>query len=189
MALFEAENRMMQKTDETFVILVDENDKETGTLEKLEAHRKALLHRALSVFIINTSGEWILQRRALHKYHSGGLWTNTCCSHPYPGESCLEAANRRLQEEMGMQTELKEIFHFIYKEKLDNGLWEHELDHVLIGVSDDLPVANQSEVMEWRVVSFDEFEREIHGNPASFTTWFRQIYRQVNACIRSMQNE
>jgi isopentenyl-diphosphate delta-isomerase len=180
---------MMQKMDEPFVILVDENDNETGTLEKLEAHRKALLHRALSVFIINSAGEWILQRRALNKYHSNGLWTNTCCSHPYPGESCLEAANRRLLEEMGMQSELKEVFQFTYKEKLDNDLWEHELDHVFIGISDNLPVINKFEVMDWRAVPFDEMEREINSNSASFTAWFRHIYRQVNTRIISMHHE
>lgn len=170
--------------DEPFVILVDEKDNETGKLGKLEAHRKALLHRALSVFIINSAGEWILQRRALNKYHSNGLWTNTCCSHPYPGETCPEAAKRRLLEEMGMHSELKEIFHFTYKEKLDNDLWEHELDHVFIGTTDDLPVVNQLEVMDWRAVSFDEIEREINDNPATFTAWFRHIYRQVNAFIK-----
>lgn len=174
--------------DEPHVILVDENDNETGTLEKLEAHRKALLHRALSVFIINSAGEWILQRRALNKYHSNGLWTNTCCSHPYPGESCPEAANRRLREEMGMQSELKEVFHFTYREKLDNDLWEHELDHVFIGISDDLPVVNQSEVMDWRAVPFHEIEREITGNPDTFTAWFRHIYRQVNTSILSLHH-
>jgi isopentenyl-diphosphate delta-isomerase len=180
---------MMKKMEETFVILVDENDNETGTLEKLEAHRKALLHRALSVFIINSAGEWILQRRALHKYHSYGLWTNTCCSHPYPGESCLEAAKRRLKEEMGMRSELREVFHFTYKEKLVNDLWEHELDHVFIGISDDLPAVNKFEVMDWRAVPFHEIEREIHNNPSTFTVWFRHIHRQVNTCIKSMHHE
>jgi len=179
----------MQEMDESFVILVDENDRETGVLEKLEVHRKALLHRALSVFIINSHGEWILQRRALNKYHSNGLWTNTCCSHPYPGESCHEAANRRLKEEMGMQSELKEAFHFIYKEKMDNDLWEHELDHVFIGISDDLPLMNRSEVMEWRAVPFQEIEREMHSNPASFTAWFRHIYLHVHTCFANVTDE
>jgi isopentenyl-diphosphate delta-isomerase len=162
---------------------VDENDTETGILDKLEAHRKALLHRALSVFIINSAGEWILQRRALNKYHSNGLWTNTCCSHPYPGESCPEAAIRRLEEEMGMRSELKEVFQFTYKEKLDNNLWEHELDHVFIGISDDQPVINRFEVMDWRAVPFNAIAQEINNNPASFTTWFRYIYQQVNAAF------
>jgi isopentenyl-diphosphate Delta-isomerase len=179
----------MQEMKDPFVILVDENDNETGTLEKMEAHRSALLHRALSVFIISTGGEWILQRRAMNKYHSNGLWTNTCCSHPYPGETCLEAAHRRLKEEMGMQSELKEVFHFIYKEKLDNDLWEHELDHVFIGISNDLPVINPLEVLEWRAVLFDEIEREMSSNPESFTFWFRHIYRQVNACFTSIDHE
>jgi isopentenyl-diphosphate delta-isomerase len=179
----------MQKSDEINVILVDDSDRETGTIEKFEAHRKALLHRALSVFIINSKGEWILQRRALNKYHSSGLWTNTCCSHPYPGESCTEAAKRRLKEEMGMESQLQEVFHFIYKEKLNNDLWEHELDHVFIGFSDDLPVINRSEVMDWRAVPFDAIDREIQKDPASFTAWFRHIYLQVNTSLKNMHHE
>jgi isopentenyl-diphosphate Delta-isomerase len=174
----------MQKMNEPFVILVDKNDHESGTIEKIEAHRKALLHRALSVFIVDSEGKWILQRRALDKYHSSGLWTNTCCSHPYPGESCLEAANRRLREEMGMKSNLKEVFHFIYKEKLDHDLWEHELDHVFLGLSDDLPRIDPGEVLEWRAVPFHEIEREIRLYPESYTAWFRHIYQRVNTCIR-----
>jgi isopentenyl-diphosphate delta-isomerase len=172
-----------------FVILVDKNDNITGTLEKLEAHRRALLHRAISVFIINTKGEWILQRRAKNKYHSNGLWTNTCCSHPYPGEACLEAANRRLFEEMGLRCELQEVFTFIYKENLDNELTEHELDHVFIGISDDIPVLNAYEVMDWRSVSYDDLEKELKEYPSHFTAWFKQIHQQVNACILEMYNE
>jgi isopentenyl-diphosphate Delta-isomerase len=174
---------------EPYIILVDENDKETGILEKLEVHYKALLHRAVSVFIFTSKGEWILQRRALQKYHSKGLWTNTCCSHPYPGETCLQAASRRLLEEMGLQCDLHEIFSFIYKEQLDDGLTEHEFDHVFIGISDDLPVLNHHEAMDWRIVSFAELEREIAENPVHFTVWFRQIYRKVNECIPDRNNE
>ena len=174
---------------EPFIILVDENDTVTGILEKSEVHKKALLHRAVSVFIFNSKGEWIIQRRALQKYHSKGLWTNTCCSHPYPGETSLQAANRRLGEEMGLQCELYEIFSFRYKEQLDNGMTENELDHVFIGISDDLPLLNQDEVMDWRVVSYTDLEREMADNPANFTVWFKKIYRKVNECIKEKNNE
>jgi isopentenyl-diphosphate delta-isomerase len=174
---------------EPFVTLVDENDNITGTLGKQEAHQKALLHRAISVFIINSKGEWILQRRAKNKYHSNGLWTNTCCSHPFPGETSHEAAIRRLHEEMGLHCKLQEVFTFIYKEKLDNGLTEHELDHVFIGISEDLPVINKHEVMEWRAVSYDDLKRELEDSPFLFTTWFRHIHKQVNSCIIEMYNE
>jgi isopentenyl-diphosphate delta-isomerase len=147
-----------------------------------------LLHRAVSVFIFTSKGEWILQRRALQKYHSKGLWSNTCCSHPYPGETCLQAASRRLSEEMGLQCDLREIFSFMYKEQLDNGLTEHELDHVFIGNSDNLPVLNHHEVMDWRVVSYTDLEREMADNPAHFTVWFKRIYRKVNECLKEGNN-
>lgn len=174
---------------EPYIILVDENDKETGILEKSEVHKKALLHRAVSVFIFNSNGEWILQRRALQKYHSKGLWTNTCCSHPYPGETCLQAASRRLSEEMGLRCDLREIFSFMYKEPLDNGMTEHELDHVFVGISDDLPMLNPHEVMDWRVISYTDLEREMADNPAHFTVWFKKIYRKVNEWIKDRNNE
>jgi isopentenyl-diphosphate delta-isomerase len=175
--------------NEPYVILVDEHDNKTGTIEKLEAHKKALLHRAVSVFIINSKGEWILQRRALNKYHSNGLWTNTCCSHPYPEETSLEAATRRLMEEMGLQCDLHEIFSFIYKEQFDNDLTEHEFDHIFIGISDDRPMLNQHEAMDWRTISFTDLEHEMNKNPAHFTAWFRHIYRRVNACIIKRKDE
>ena len=174
---------------EPFVILVDKDDNITGTLGKLEAHQKAMLHRAISVFIINSKGEWILQRRALNKYHSNGLWTNTCCSHPYPGETCPEAASRRLFEEMGLRCKLHEVFSFIYKEYLDNGLTEHELDHVFIGISNDLPDINKYEVMDWRSVNYTDLEKEINEYPSHFTAWFRQIHNRVNSCFIEMYNE
>lgn len=174
---------------EPFVILVDKDDNITGSIGKLEAHQKALLHRAISVFIINSAGEWIIQRRAKNKYHSNGLWTNTCCSHPYPGETCQEAASRRLYEEMGLRCELHETFTFIYKEKLDKGLTEYELDHVFIGISDDLPVINRNEVMDWRTVSYEELHKEINDCHAHFTAWFRKIYQQVHSSITEMYHE
>ena len=132
------------------VILVDSNDVELGTMEKMEAHRNGgRLHRAFSVFVFNTKGELLLQRRAHHKYHSGGLLTNTCCSHPRPGETVIEAGNRRLREEMGMECKLVELFSFEYKADLDSGMTEWELDHVLIGLSDVEPVINLEEVDEY----------------------------------------
>jgi isopentenyl-diphosphate Delta-isomerase len=166
-----------------FVILVDEHDNETGTMEKLEAHKKALLHRAISVFIFNSGGEWLLQRRALGKYHSNGLWTNTCCSHPFPGETNLEAANRRLMEEMGLKAPLRKLFHFTYKAELDNELTEHELDHVFLGVTDDEPVINPDEVKEWKYISWEQLHRELDSMPESFTFWFRLIAERVKENI------
>jgi isopentenyl-diphosphate delta-isomerase len=171
---------------ENQVILVDPTDKETGVMEKMEAHRKALLHRAISVFIFNTKGEWLLQRRALDKYHSGGLWTNTCCSHPYPGETNPDACNRRLAEEMGMETSLKELFSFIYKEKLDHDLTEHELDHVFFGISDEPPQINTQEVMDWKYVNYFNLYRDIQSNPENYTVWFRKIVERVHQYVSKM---
>lgn len=169
--------------DETFVILVDEGDNEIGIMEKMEAHRKALLHRAVSVFIINSQGDWVLQRRAFSKYHSNGLWTNTCCSHPNPGESSLDAANRRLTEEMGIACPLKEIFTFIYKEPLDNELTEYELDHIFIGISDELPQLNKDEVMECKVLSYSEISKEMISSPDLYTVWFRKLFERVGKYV------
>ena len=169
--------------DELKVILVDENDRECGFMEKMEAHRKALLHRAISVFITNPDGEWLLQRRAADKYHSRGLWTNTCCSHPFPGETTLQAARRRLMEEMGLETELVHLFSFIYQDKLDDELTEYELDHVFHGISDDLPVINDKEVMEWKYISFPELKEDIRNYPEKYTVWFKKIFEKVNHLI------
>jgi len=164
----------------TFVTLVDEKDNLVGVMEKLEAHRRALLHRAVSVFIFNSQGEWVLQRRALNKYHSSGLWSNTCCSHPYPGETALEAANRRLAEEMGMQCHLCEIFTFLYKEPLDNELTEFELDHIFVGVTDECPTINSDEVLEWKALSHSELNFKMKVNPELFTVWFRKLFCEVS---------
>jgi len=169
--------------EETFVILVDENDAPIGLMEKIEAHKKALLHRAISVFIINSKGDWILQKRAYDKYHSKGLWTNTCCTHPLPGESELDSANRRLIEEMGIECKIKKLFSFIYKEKLDNELTEYEYDHVFIGISDNEPVINISEVVDWKCISFEELHLDIQLNPDNYTFWFKEIYQNVNSHI------
>ena len=143
------------------VILVDKHDVEQGTMEKMEAHKNGgTLHRAFSVFVFNTKGELLLQRRALHKYHSGGLWTNTCCSHPRPGETVREAGHRRLEEEMGMQCKLVELFSFEYKAELDGGMTEWELDHVLLGLSDKEPSINEEEVAEFKYMPLDDIDED-----------------------------
>ncbi len=165
---------------EESVILVDLNDNEIGLMKKMEAHRKGLLHRAISVFICNSNGDWLLQRRALHKYHSKGLWTNTSCSHPFPGETSIDAANRRLFEEMGLKANLEEIFHFVYKEQLDNNLTEYELDHVFFGVCDEKPAINRNEVVDCRYISFNELQSDIKLHPENYTVWFLKIYNRVN---------
>jgi isopentenyl-diphosphate delta-isomerase len=174
---------------EAKVILVDENDNPIGLAGKMEAHRKGLLHRAISVFIINSAGEWILQKRAHDKYHSRGLWTNTCCTHPLPGESELESANRRLSEEMGIITDLKKVFSFIYKEKVDNELTEHEYDHVFAGITDFDPLINTKEVVDWKRVSFEELHSDILKNPGNYTSWFKKIYQGVNEHLLTIDNE
>ena len=175
---------------EAYVILVDESNNPIGMMEKMETHRKALLHRAVSVFIINSNGEWILQKRALDKYHSMGLWTNTCCTHPSPGESDMESANRRLIEEMGINCKLKKLFSFIYKEKLDNELTEYEYDHVFIGISDTEPVINTFEVDDWKKIYYEELQKDIIANPDNYTCWFKEIYENVNYNIlNSFNNE
>ena len=155
------------------VQLVDTQDNPNGSMEKLEAHEKGLLHRALSVLIINTNKEILLQRRALGKYHSPGLWTNTCCSHPYPGENPTEAANRRLKEEMGMVADLEFAFKFQYKCDFDNGLIEHELDHVFIGESNDTPHLNTDEAMAFKWMSIEELETDMKNNADNYTFWFK----------------
>lgn len=164
---------------ENNVILVDENDNETGIMEKMEAHRRAELHRAISVCTFNSKGEWLLQQRAIEKYHSKGLWTNTSCSHPFPGESSKTAANRRLYEEMGMECELTEIFTFIYKQELEDGLTEHELDHVFVGKTDSLPTINPDEVMDYKFISTVDLVKDIEQNPDNYTVWFKLIYKRL----------
>lgn len=155
------------------VILVDEHDREIGIMDKLEAHKKGLLHRAFSIFLFNSKGNLLLQKRALSKYHSGGLWTNTCCSHPRAHETVEQAASRRLMEEMGMQAELKRCFHFVYRAELDHELVEHELDHVFIGMTDELPKPDPNEVEDYRYVSMDHLQSEVANAPERFTAWFR----------------
>lgn len=158
------------------VILVDIYDNPIGLMDKLEAHEKALLHRAFSVFILNDKNQVMLQRRAASKYHSPLLWTNTCCSHQREGESNLEAGKRRLREEMGFEVELKELFSFIYKAPFDNGLTEHELDHVLIGYFNGEPKINTEEVDSWKWESIDVIKSEMVSHPDQFTAWFKIIF-------------
>lgn len=153
--------------------MVNELDEPIGVMEKLEAHQKGLLHRAFSVFIFNTGGQMLLQRRALGKYHSAGLWTNTCCSHPRPGETTLQAAQRRLMEEMGLSTTLNYKTSFIYKAPFDNGLIEHEYDHVFTGISDTAPEINPNEVDSYKWVAVSDLKKEIAAQPDRFTVWFK----------------
>ena len=160
------------------VILVNENDEPIGLMPKLEAHEKAVLHRAFSVFILNDKNQLMLQQRAHHKYHSPLLWTNTCCSHQRDGETNLDAGNRRLMEEMGFQVQLKELFHFIYKAPFDNGLTEHELDHVMIGYYNESPVINPDEVESWKWMDIDEVKADIQSYPENYTVWFKIIFEE-----------
>ena len=158
------------------VILVNEQDEPIGLMNKMEAHEKAVLHRAFSVFVLNNKNEVMLQQRAHHKYHSPLLWTNTCCSHQRAGETNIEAGKRRLFEEMGFETELKELFHFIYKAPFDNGLTEHELDHVMIGYYNDAPVINLDEVESWKWMPIEAIKDDMLANPNSYTVWFKIIF-------------
>lgn len=161
---------------EELVILVNPHDQKIGLMEKQLAHEKGLLHRAFSVFIFNKKGELLLQQRALDKYHSPGLWTNTCCSHQRDGESNVEAGKRRLFEEMGFVTELEEKTSFIYKAPFDNGLTEHEYDHVLVGYYEDNPQINKSEVADWKWMSLEEVKNDLQVNPEAYTEWFKIIF-------------
>ena len=160
------------------VILVDENDNPIGTMPKMEAHEKAMLHRAFSVFILNANDEVLLQQRANDKYHSAGLWTNTCCSHPHPGEDTLGAARRRWKEEMGMEADLQFVFKFMYKAPFDNLLTEHEIDHVFIGKTNQLPVINPEEVASYKYMKPEEIKLDMEQNPQSYTVWFRIIFNE-----------
>jgi isopentenyl-diphosphate delta-isomerase len=150
-----------------------------GTMDKMAAHRSGTLHRAFSVFIFNSKGQLLLQQRALDKYHSGGLWTNACCSHPKLGEFTIDAAHRRLQEEMGMDCELNELFQFTYRHEFENGLIENEYDHVFMGISDELPSPNLAEVASFRYIDTDALLFALAKQPAQYTAWFKICLEQV----------
>ena len=161
------------------VILVDKHDKVIGAMEKLQAHQEGKLHRAFSIYLANDKGNLLLQRRAANKYHSAGLWTNTCCSHPKPNESTPKAAIRRLDEEMGITTLLKPLYHFIYKIDFGNGLTEHEVDHVYIGTYNDAPNPNPDEVMEWKYIPAKDLIKDVKQHPQNYTEWFKLSYETV----------
>lgn len=163
----------MNTPQEQMLVLVDEQDQPIGTMEKMEAHRKAMLHRAFSVFLFNSKGEMLLQRRSLKKYHSGGLWTNTCCSHPYPDETPQQAASRRIKEELGFEASVSPAFHFIYKAELDNDLTEYEYDHVLLGQYDGPVYPNEDEVGDYCYKSMKELKDNLASHPLKYTAWFR----------------
>jgi len=160
-------------------MIVNANGQAIGTMDKMAAHRCGVLHRAFSVFIFNAKGQLLLQQRAFDKYHSGGLWTNTCCSHPRPGEFTLDAAHRRLQEEMGMDCKLAELFQFSYRHEFENGLIENEYDHVFMGVSDELPLPDPAEVAGYRYVDTDLLLFELVEQPNEYTAWFKICFEQV----------
>lgn len=184
--MISAQNEQCLMVEE--VILVDEQDREVGFMEKMEAHEKALLHRAFSVFVFNSKGELMIHQRAFEKYHSGGLWTNTCCSHPRKNETIEQAAHRRLMEEMGFDCELKEVFSFIYKAELDQGLTEHELDHVLIGEFEGTPNLNPDEVAAWKFISLDDLQADVENNPDVYTVWFKIALKEVIDHWTEIQN-
>jgi isopentenyl-diphosphate Delta-isomerase len=166
------------------VILVDERDVQIGTMEKLEVHQKALLHRAFSIFVFNAKGEMLLHKRAANKYHSAGLWTNACCSHPGPGEETLSAAHNRLQQEMGINISLEKIFDFTYKAVFDNGLTEHEFDHVFVGEYDGEISPNKEEVSDYCFKSISDIKDSIQTHPKKYTEWFKIAFPKMEEYLQ-----
>ena len=166
-------------TEEDKIILVNEHDDMVGVMDKMEAHRQGLLHRAFSVFIFNSKGEMLLQQRALSKYHSGGLWTNACCSHPLPGEKTLDAAQRRLMEELGFETPIEKIFDFTYRAEFDNGFTEHEFDHVYAGEYEGKLNVNPDEVSDFCYKEIGEIKNMLQTYPQKFTAWFHLAFPTV----------
>jgi isopentenyl-diphosphate delta-isomerase len=162
-----------------YVVLVDENDNDIGVMEKLEAHQKGLLHRAFSIFIFNSKNEMLIQQRAFSKYHSPGLWTNTCCSHPRPNETLKDAAHRRLFEEMGFTCDLLVKSSFIYKAEFDNQLIEHELDYVITGHFDSNPNINPEEVQSFKWMNISDIKKDVNENPNQYTVWFKIALEKV----------
>jgi isopentenyl-diphosphate Delta-isomerase len=172
-------------TPEEQVILVDESDRPVGTAPKMAAHQQGLLHRAFSIFVVNQKQQILLQKRAKQKYHSGGLWTNTCCSHPRHGETTLAAANRRLREEMGFSCELEEIFSFTYFAKLDRELSEHEFDHVFLGKFEGEPILNPAEAEDWRWCGMADLQADILINPDQYSFWLKNCVDRVATYLKN----
>lgn len=168
------------------VILVDENDKEIGVMEKMEAHIQGKRHRAFSIFIFNEKGDLLLQKRAADKYHSAGKWTNTCCSHPRPGETTDDAAKRRLKEEMGMNVTVSKVFSFLYDTEIMPGITEHEYDHVYVGTTDASPVLNLAEASDYRYISMKDLADELEANPNKYTKWLKICFEKVMEYHRQM---
>lgn len=173
-------HRVVTRSD---IILVDERDRPIGVSDKLTPHRTGALHRAFSVFIFNSKGELMLQKRARGKYHSGGLWTNTCCSHPRPGETVRHAARRRLKEEMGFAVSLREVFQFTYRTKFSNGLIEHEYDHVLVGRFDGVAHPDPAEVEDWKWISLSALRRAVNRHPRRYSFWLKQALPRFTAHV------
>lgn len=165
--------------EEDKIILVNEHDDMVGTMDKMEAHKQGLLHRAFSVFIFNSKGEMLMQQRALTKYHSAGLWTNACCSHPMPGEKTIDAAQRRLMEELGFEAPIEKIFDFTYKAEFDNGLTEHEFDHVFAGEYEGEIDANPDEVKDFSYKEISEIKNMLQEHPQKFTAWFHIAFPKI----------
>jgi len=172
---------------EDHVLLVDENDQVVGTMEKLEAHQKGLLHRAFSILLFNSKGELLLQKRARNKYHSGGLWTNTCCSHPLPNETMESATRRKLMQEMGIDLQPKFAYKFIYRSELDTELTEHECDYVFIGTYDGEPSINIDEVEDWKYANLNRIREDAKSHPERYTSWFRLILDHPELAKNSLQ--
>jgi isopentenyl-diphosphate delta-isomerase len=173
---------------EELLILVDENDNVTGSMNKLATHQSGMLHRAFSIFIFNQKGEILLQQRADKKYHSAGLWSNTCCSHPLKGEIIDDAVSRRLKEEMGLECNTQFQFSFIYKAALENGLTEHELDHVYFGKSDDIPVPDPNEVKDWQYVHPEKLKEEMISHPHKYSVWLKICFPKVESILLQKSN-
>lgn len=165
------------------LVLVDNNDTAIGAMDKLQAHKEGRLHRAFSIFVFNSANELLLQKRHQDKYHSGGLWANTCCSHPRPNESLQAATHRRLQEEMGFDCDLRPGFSFIYKIKFDNGLIENEYDHVFIGHYDDDPEPNPMEVESWQWLSLPALQQQIRQQPDNYAHWLQLVADKITAYV------
>lgn len=161
------------------VILVDSKDNPIGSMEKYEAHHKGLLHRAFSILLFNSRGQLMLQQRAATKYHSAGLWSNTCCSHPQSDESLISAVKRRLQHEMGIEVRIQSLYQFIYRFEFSPDLIEHEFDHVFFGETDAEPIINKEEASSWRWISWEELKKDIKDNKSNYTFWFKLIVERI----------